>query len=260
YGLRSTNCVINGALLQRPVTTLGQVQVRESTAKSLYRSLTLKAVMKRSWGQLNAYYTLSENLSDDDNERDAGGFPLQDTFNLAPEYSFSNLDRKHQFTMYPVFFLPYGFEVSTAVRLRSGRPIDASAGTDANEDRGGSDRPYLAPGVTMKRNVFRNLPVYNWDLRVMKHFKVYERVTASLSAEIFNLTNRDNIQLNGSAVTNYCSGLTNLTTCGLQGSPTNPNFLSLVDRVPTSSTFGHILTSNNPGDPLQLQLGLRFQF
>jgi hypothetical protein len=42
--------------------------------------------------------------------------------------------------------------------------------------------------------------------------------------------------------------------------PTNPNFLSLTDQNPASSRQGELLLNNTPGDPRQVQLGLRVQF
>ena len=71
--------------------------------------------------------------------------------------------------------------------------------------------------------------------------------------------NWDNIQLAGvNAVTNYCAG-TAPADCGF-GGPTNPNFLSLIDNIPASSTFGQLIRTNNPGAPRQMQLGVRFMF
>ncbi|MDQ3088339.1 MAG: carboxypeptidase regulatory-like domain-containing protein, partial [Acidobacteriota bacterium] len=102
---------------------LGAVQIRDASAKSLYQGLTVRMRLVRKWGQLNAYYTLSNNKSDDDNERDSGGVAYANPYDLSGEYGPSRLDRTHQFVANPVFFLPVGFEVSSAVRLRSGTPI-----------------------------------------------------------------------------------------------------------------------------------------
>ena len=189
FGLRSGT--------PRPQPALGQVQVRESTGKSLYRALTLRTKFQRSWGQFNAFYTLSRNLSDDDNERDAGGVLYDNPFDLSSEYGLSNLDRKHQFTASPVIFLPGAIDISSAIRFRSGRPIDASAGLgDANEDRSsGPDRPFLGPGVPFERNSFRNRALYDWDLRVQKRFNLPgETARLIISVEIFNVLNLDNIE------------------------------------------------------------------
>ena len=79
-----------------------------------------------------------------------------------------------------------------------------------------------------------------------------------VTADFFNIFNWENIQLAGTAVTNYCAG-TAPADCGF-GAPTNPNFLSLTDQNPTSATFGQLIRTNNPGAPRQVQLGVRFEF
>ncbi|MEW6126271.1 MAG: carboxypeptidase regulatory-like domain-containing protein [Acidobacteriota bacterium] len=243
----------------RPISTLGSVQVRESTGKALYRALTLRAKFQKSRLQFNAFYTRSKSLSDDDNERDAGGISYENGRDLSSEYFLSRLDRKHQFVANPVFTTPFDFEISSAIRLLSGLPIDATFGSDANEDRGGPDRPFRAPGVPFLRNSFRNRPQYNVDLRVQKRFNLgAETRKLVVSAEIFNIFNLENIQLSGSQVTNYCATTTQ-RDCGFLA-PSNPNFLSLYDLNPASSRRGSLLLTNNPGAPFQMQLGARFTF
>lgn len=248
----------------RPIPSLGSIQLRESSARSLYRALTLRAKFQRKWGQFNAFYTLSKSLSDDDNERDAGGVGYDDNYNFVPEYGPARLDRRHQFLFSPVMFLPMGFDLSSAVRILSGRPIDATLGSDnspaGNEDLVSNDRPYAAPGVPFQRNAFRNRAIYNIDLRGQKRFNLGETRRVIFSVEAFNILNLENIELAGTAVTNYCASAT--ATCGFLA-PTNPNFLSLRDNNPTSTRFGSLLLGNNPnafGGVFQLQFGARFQF
>src|SRR5262249_6595288 len=149
-------------LVNRPLNVssgiaFGNFQLRESTARSRYTAFTLRANMRRSWGQFSAFYTLSENFSDDDNERDAGGVIYQNTFDLRPEYNYSNLDQRHQILFNSVIFLPRGFEVTGSTRINSGRPLDARVGSDRNGDGVNNDRPFSAFGQTFKRNAFRNL-------------------------------------------------------------------------------------------------------
>lgn len=250
---------VTGAV--RPVPTLRDVTVRDSSAKALYRALTIRAKFQRDWGQISAFYTLSSNYSDDDNERDAGGFTYDDAFNLDPEYFYSNLDRRHQFTANPVFNLPWGFEVSGAIRLYSGAPFDARFGSDANKDTVNNDRPYSAPGVPFERNAFRNRAIYNVDARIQKRFEFGENQSVTLIADFFNLFNLDNITLSQgfSTVANYCASPVG-SDCGFEGRPTNVNFRAIRDNNPMSKTFGYLLTGNNPGSPFQVQLGLRYQF
>ena len=242
----------------RPNTLLGSVQVREPTAESEYTALSLTTKVQKAWGLVNANYVLSKSMSDDDNERDSGGAQYENTYDLSPEWGPARLDRRHQFNGYALFFLPYNFDVSTGFRFRSGLPIDAPMGRDANNDRGGPDRPYSAPGVPFQRNSFRNEPFKEVNLRAQWSLNLQQGRRLLFTAELFNAFNWDNIQLAGNAVTNYCAG-TAPADCGF-GAPTNPNFLSLTDNNPSSSTFGRLITTNNPGAPRQVQLGVRFQF
>ena len=267
YGLRgNTSTLIPAdqryAARPRPIPSLGQIQVRESTAKSLYRALTIRAKFQKKWGQFNTFYTLSKNISDDDNERSAGGFSYEDFYRFAPEYADSNIDRRHQFVASPLFFLPYGIDVASAIRVFSGTPVDAGSGiTDANEDRGGPDRPYRGPNVPFERNAFRNRATYGFDVHGAKHFDFAETKRLVFTVDIFNVLNLQNIQIAGTASTNYCAGATTAigSNCGFFG-PTNPNFLQTIDRNPASTRFGKILLNNNPGPPFQMQFGARFQF
>ena len=98
FGLRSGTA--------RPVPGLDSVTVRESTASALYRALTVRSEIRRPWGQFNAYYVLSKNESNDDNERSAGGVSYENAYDLASEYGPGTLDRRHQFHVTGVVMLP----------------------------------------------------------------------------------------------------------------------------------------------------------
>lgn len=240
---------------------LGSVQVRESTAKSLYRGLTFRSRWNHRRAQINAYYTFSRALGDDDNERDAGGVAYADPYDLQREYARSRLDREHQFVANPVIFIPYGFEVASAIRLRSGNPINATAGADLNGDGVNNDRPLLVPGLTFRRNDFRNRSIFDVDLRVQKGFDFDEKRRLVFSSEFFNVLNRANIifpspntATSSGASGQYCSGANQL--CGLNG-PSNPAFL----RVTDNNTGAILVNNTNPGSQVfQMQLGVRFQF
>ena len=241
--------------VQRPVPALDSVTVRESTAESLYRALTISSEIRRSWGQLSAHYGLSKNQSSDDNERDAGGISYENGYDLVPEYGPSLLDRRHQFHAHGVFMLPGEVDLSTGMHLLSSAPFDARTGADSNQDRGGADRPYRAPGRPFSRNAFRNRPTADLNLRVQKRFPLKETGHAVLSLEFFNLLNRDNVTLNQElpTVANYCADSSD-PACGLSGQPTNPNFAQ------TRGQDGEYLRGNIPGPPFQVQVGFRLLF
>lgn len=242
----------------RPITSLGSVQIRQDSAKSLYRGLTLKSVLNRKRYQLGLYYTLSQNVSDDDNERDSGGQSAVNSFDLTPEYSFSNLDRKHQFVAAPIVFLPWDFEVSSSMRFVSGAPITATQGTDSNSDNINNDRPFWAPGVPFQRNSFRNRAIYDINLRVQKAFNFGESKKLYVSSEFFNLFNLMNLTYSGTAVTNYCASSS--VNCAIDGSDGNANFLQLRESRPGNAKLGQLLTNNNTSGVLQVQFGAKFVF
>jgi len=259
----------SAAVQLRPISTLGQVVIRDSSAKSLYRSFVVRSQYKKKWGEVNAYYTLSENLDDDYQERSASGVQYLDPYNFKPDYYFSDLDRKHQFVAQPVFFLPWGFDVSSALRVVSGVPLYPTIGSDLNQDGATNDRPYTAVGVPMPRNAFRNLENTNIDLRVQKRIRLSESKAISLSADLFNLFNLMNLTYAGSTTTNYCSTAASaapantLNTCGIpsfqgaaaNGWTLNPTFMKLRD-----PSTGLIRTTNNAGTPFEAQFSFRFVF
>jgi hypothetical protein len=238
---------------------IGSVQIRESSASSLYQALTFRTRITRRWAQINAYYTLSRSMSDDDNERDSGGVAYANPYDLTGEWGPSRLDRTHQFTANPVFFLPWGIEASSTIRLRSGTPLSTYIGTDANGDSVFNDRPILVPGVELPRNYFRNNSVFDVDARVQKGFNFSETKRLLFTAEFFNVLNRANILFpfpgtnsTSGPLLQYCASGSQL--CGLSGI-TNPSFLQSRD------ANGNIDTRTIPGSQVfQIQLGARFNF
>jgi hypothetical protein len=237
----------------RPLSTLASVQIRESSARSEYTALTMSTRLRRRWSELSANYVLSKSMSDDDNERDSGGVQYENAFNLDSEWGPARLDRRHQFNGYAAFFLPHGLDLSATFKALSGLPIDATIGRDINSSLGGSDRPYSAAGQPFQRNGFRDLPFRELNFRAQWGPKLSAgRPRAVVTFDVFNVFNAENIRLSGNTVTNYCAG-TAPDDCGF-GAPTNANFLQVKDAA------GNYITTNIPGAPRQVQLGVRFEF
>jgi hypothetical protein len=256
--------------LSRPVASLGSVQIRETNGRALYRALTLRSVMRRSKWQLQTYYTLSKNLTDDDNERDSGGQLAANAFNLVEEYGLSRLDVTHLMVVNGLYELPWGFQVSALGRFRSGRPLDAIVNSDTNEDGFFTDRPYSAPGIPFVRNAFRDRPVYNFDMRLSKMFKLGEKSRFDVTADFFNVFNFDNVEFNSTSFTPRTYGLGIAPLTGAIVTPPAA-FMQLYDPVNCSQTLasGAVNTNYNPscynrnnrsGVPFQMQIGFRFQF
>jgi len=236
----------------RPAPTLNQITIRESSSRSLYRAATFNTQYRLKRFQFQAFYTLASTHSDDDNERDAGGFVYENSFDLKQEYNYSNLDIRHQFTSNGTLSLPLGFEVSGIFRARSGLPLNAVVGSDLNRDGNNNDRPYLTAGVPTVRNSFRNRGIANMDFRLMKNFKVVkEGVRAQFSVEFFNLFNAGNVIFAGGAGI-YGPGI--LSTTG-QPAPIDARFMRL------RLADGQYDRNNaQVGSPRQVQFALRFFF
>jgi carboxypeptidase family protein/TonB-dependent receptor-like protein len=263
----------SGAIVTRDRPTVDQqkfllnsVQVRSSIGRALYRALTLRARYNSKRLLLNAYYTFSRLLSDDDNERDSGGVSYSNPFDFSREYYASRMNRESQFMANPIVFLPWDFEVSSAIRLRSGLPFNAAVGSDLNGDNINNDRPLQVPGLELQRNFYVNNGIFDVDLRVQKTIKFGETRRLILSSEFFNILNRPNLLVGTAAAPgtnttfgsggNYC--VTTSQLCGLSSGPAiNPVFLQVRD-----PNTGAILINNvNPGSAVfQMQLGVKFQF
>lgn len=240
-----------GAGVSRPVSTVGALTIRESSARQLYRGMTIQMQHRGKKFQWGTFYTYGTNYSDDDSERDAGGFSHADGFEFKQEYNYSNLDFRHQFNGYGLYRLPWGLEVSGLIRARGGLPLNPIVGTEVNFNQNANDRPYFAPGVPYKRNSFRNRQVINNDLRILKSIRLKgENMRLQLSAEFFNLLNLDNVVL---------AGTTNQFGLGIDtnGNPvaTPANFMRL------KNADGTYFNQNQQiGNPFQAQFGIRFFF
>ncbi len=257
----------------RPVPTLGDVTIRASDARSRYNGMTLRTNYRRGRVQFQSYYTLSWNYSDDDNERLAGGFDHDNEFNLAPEYFLSRLDTRHLWVINGLIDLPGGVTLASLGKFRSAHPIEVLAGSDLNGDNTSfPDRAFASSGVPFLRNSFRDQRQYNVDLRAAWHANVLlqrmgvhfrEGMRLDITADFFNIFNFDNIQFIGGTPTPFTStdvygaGVSSATGAVL---PANSGYRLLKDAGFCSNNRGCYNPVTTPGPPIQVQLGVRFQF
>src|SRR5260370_7325046 len=103
---------------------LGMLMITGSTAKSLYRGLTLG--MRKRFSQrfqLEWNYVLSEDLDSASNKRD----PFTDrplTPTIPPlDYGFSDRDERHKFNLFSYFELPGGFNLDARLQAHTPQPI-----------------------------------------------------------------------------------------------------------------------------------------
>ncbi|MCC6363320.1 MAG: TonB-dependent receptor [Bryobacterales bacterium] len=243
--------IASGGTRLRPISTLGQINMRESSARSMYRGMTISNQYKGKKLNAGVFYTVAQTYSDDDNERDSGGQGAMNSFNYVQDYGYSNLDARHQFASYAVYTLPLGFELSGTFRIRSGLPINPRTGADTNQDGASTDRPLESPGIPFARNAFRNRAIYGDDLRILKSFRLKNEASRiQLSAEFFNLFNIDNVVFGGTTSI-YGLGI------NAQGQSLAPDSRWLV----LKTADGKYSTQNQQvGFPFQAQFGIRFLF
>jgi hypothetical protein len=245
------NFGVRGGPILRPIPTLGPITVRDSSARGMYRAATIRADYRVRRFQFQGFYTFSENFSNDDSERDAGGFTYTNTFNLRNEYGPSNLDFRHQWTSNAVYQLPWGFELGAIYRYRTGFPMTPRTNGDENQDNNFNDRPYLSPGVEFGRNSFRNRRFQTFDLRFMKSFNFTERQRLQFSVEFFNLFNAHNVEFFNFANI-YGPGL---LPNGVYA-PVDPRF----QRLRGADGEYDATTVQQQGKPMQAQFGVRYFF
>jgi len=160
---------------RRDLTTL------ESSAKSLYRGLTIGLQKQFTRGfQFNMNYQLSEDLADDDNERDPFSYRYAVANNFKPDYGFSDRNERHRFNMFGFYQGPWGIEFSPLVSFHSPQPKSV-------------DNRILGNGYIVRRNsIWKNNTFFAFDFRAAKSFRITERVRLQFIVDAFNLTNRAN--------------------------------------------------------------------
>ena len=174
---------------------LGTLTVVESTAFSRYHAVTAGLRGHDAWGGRLTFdlgYTLSFDRSDDDNERDPFTFRYADASNLAPDYGWSDRDRRHKATGYLAFDLPGEVAFSNIVRYLSASPVSEHCARRGERASQPSDR--LCPdGTILQRNTLRrNNGFFTWDVKLSRPFEIGDGRTVEPVFEVFNLTNADN--------------------------------------------------------------------
>jgi Carboxypeptidase regulatory-like domain/TonB-dependent Receptor Plug Domain len=164
---------------------IGVLTVVESSARSRYDGVTLGLHKKYAQNyQFQANYTLSRDLSDDDNERDPFSFRYARADTLGPEYNYSDRDQRHRFNAW-LLTNHRGFEITSRISGRSAQPKSIG---NTPQDR------IQADGTIVKRNTLRkDNEFFTWDVRVSKNIAV-GRTTIQPIFEVFNLTNSKNIK------------------------------------------------------------------
>lgn len=183
------------------------------------------------------------------------------------DYGPSGENVTHRAVLAGVLHLPAGFEVSTLSQFESARPFTMTTPVDVNGFGDAVDDRAVVNGVQTSLDEFRGTPYVQVDMRVMRPFKIKERLTAMPFIEFFNLFNRNN------AGANYVTNLaalpdpvnnladatalcTNPPACTSMEPITSLNQL----RVPAGALGDFFGPGTTVGIPFAAQVGARLTF
>ena len=238
------------AKVARPDSTLGQINVNKSVAHSSYNGTSV-SIQRRMSGRLQFgfNYTCAFNRDDDSNERDFNRQTTLNTFNMKSDASYSKNDIRNSGNINALYRVGRGFTISTLFFARTGIPVKPVVGSDSQNDGNAvNDRPVIN-GLVAARDAFRQPGMFDWDMRVLKEFKLTETMRLDLSIEGFNLTRSSNKTFNGDGETAF--GKPQATVNPRTGLPFANNNATIPTFAPGTDRFG---------GPRQGQIGLRLIF
>ena len=212
--------------LGRPIAQLGAIDEFQSAASSYYNGATLAINRRVARGSyLRLSYTYAHAL-DDGQDALVAGQPatVQNSYVPSAERGPSVTDQRQRLVaafsvdLHPFHrgrqFLGHIFndwKVSSVVNYGSGRPFNATAAGDPNQD--GNDLNDRLPGYS--RNAFTGPDYATTDVRLTKILRLNERCKLNFAADSFNLLNRANQR-----VTITSNGLVNSATTFVTNSVT----------------------------------------
>jgi hypothetical protein len=187
----------------RPISQLTAINQFESAATSIYHGMTVSLRRRMTKGfYFRLAYTWAHAI---DNGQDAlvAGRPVtvQNTYSANQERGPSVTDQRNRLSLsWIVEPQPFGrgqevlskmfndWKISGVVSFGSGRPTDARVSGDPNRDDNSSNDRLAGYG----RNAFLGPDYATMDLRLTRKIHVTERLRLELTAESFNVFNRDN--------------------------------------------------------------------
>ena len=223
----------------RPNTTIAQLEVNESTAKSDYKAITFSTMARRGRLYSSINYTYALNKDDDSNERNFSREVTLNPFNLANEYTWSKQDIRHNVNVSTTVDLPGGLTAGAILLARTGTPYTAVIGSDQQRDGNDDNDRAVIDGYVTERNQFRQPNFFNLDLRVQKSLKFAAGRSVDLMLDVFNATRAKNMNYGNDSISVYGTVANRVATAG------QPLF------APSTARFG---------GPRQVQLSARVRF
>jgi outer membrane receptor protein involved in Fe transport len=188
----------------------GLLDYNNNVVKAAYHGLTVTALERwANYFTLTANYTYSHSI-DDGNFTTFINLPVNQ-FDYRAERANSNQDVRHHFVTNFTASAPDSsflrqFQFSNIITLQSGRPFTLFVGQNTFGDIAGLSTDRVGgPPITGKctsaancntiisRNTYFGAPLYAWDLRLSRYFKLREHLRLDLAMDTFNLFNRPNV-------------------------------------------------------------------
>ena len=150
--------------------------MNKSVGHSSYNgfSMSIQRRMSRRL-QFGINFTHAFNRDDDSNERDFNRQTALNTYNLKLDSAWSKNDIRNNGNINLLYDLGRGFTISTLFLAHTGYPVKAVLGADLQNDGNSVNDVPVINGVIAYRNTFRQPGFLDWDLRLLKEFKIGER-------------------------------------------------------------------------------------
>ncbi|MGD1216370.1 MAG: TonB-dependent receptor [Terriglobales bacterium] len=188
--------------LERPISQLGAIDQLESAASSVYNGMTVSLRKRMSRGMdFRLAYTWAHAI---DNGQDApalGQPAVQNSYSTKSEKASSVTDQRQRLSISAIEEPnPFAggqkvlaamfdhWKISGIMTYGSGRPANATVSGDPNQDGNTSNDRLSGYG----RNAFIGPDYASMDLRLGRKMNLGGRYHLELTAESFNLFNRDN--------------------------------------------------------------------
>jgi hypothetical protein len=202
--LQDQNWPGNGVAGGRPDKTRNFIDTYTNKGRSEYKAFVASVNGTIKGGHLvNASFTVADKKNIEDDFSPAITDYPNDPANLEAEWGRSRADERYRFVASSVIRLPARFTLAPIFAYGSGQPWNHRLGFDANGDGRNSDRP---AGVG---RFSENGPNFaSFDVRLTYGLPLGARAKVDLIAEVFNLFNRTNYDVNFIQNNEYTSGPT----------------------------------------------------
>ena len=240
----------------RPITQYDQVNVYTNDGHSKYQALILSLngnIRQNDLITASVTFADKKNISDDFSPDFPTGYP-NDPANIEAEYGRARGDEKYRVVLSGIFHAPWQITVAPIFEYGSGQPWTHRLGYDYNADGKNSDRQIdpLHPELgSHDRNDEDGPSFQQISLRLTKGFNTpFGRVEGI--AEVFNLTNRTNYDVQSIVGGQYLSGPSAAQVAARAANPAAP-----LPALVANPRFGQF---NGTLQPREFQLGVRWVF